>query len=238
MSDRNWRVDRGNGVASVSERTRVLVVDDHQVVREGMCALLSRQDDIEVVGAVGSVAEAIEQVAACAPHVVLMDYRLPGGDGPKATAVIRERHPEVAVVFLSGDEGEDALYSAVAAGAAGFLVKSETMSEVAEAVRRAAAGEMLIPPVVLTRLIQRQRQQALDERNRARLVEGLTSRELEILRLMAEGLDNQEIADRLYISYLTVRGHVRNILLKLESHTKLAAVARAVQYGLIDQTRT
>jgi DNA-binding NarL/FixJ family response regulator len=94
-----------------------------------------------------------------------------------------------------------------------------------------------VPPAVLTRLIQRQRQRAIDERNRDRLVEGLTGRELEILRLMADGLDNQEIADRLYISYLTVRGHVRNILVKLECHTKLAAVARAIQHGLLEQQR-
>jgi two-component system response regulator DevR len=224
-----------DAVAAVSERIRVLVVDDHRVVREGLCALLARDEDIEVVGAVGSVAEAIAQVEASAPRVVLMDYRLPDGDGTKATTAIRDRHPEVVVVFLSGDDREDALYAAVEAGAAGFLVKSESMSQVSDAVRRAAAGEMLVPPEVLTRLIQRQRRRAVDVRNRERLVEALTAREVEIVRLMAEGIDNQEIADRLSISYLTVRGHVRNVLVKLESHTKLAAVARAVQYGLIDR---
>jgi two-component system response regulator DevR len=225
-----------DGAAAVSARTRVLVVDDHLVVREGLSALLARNEDIEVVGSVGSVAEAIEQVAACAPRVVLMDYRLPDGDGTKAAIAIRDGFPDVVVVFLSGDDRDDALYAAVEAGAAGFLVKSATMLEVADAVRRAAAGEMLVPPEVLTRLIQGQRRRAVDARNRERLVETLTAREVEIVRLMARGMDNQEIADRLSISYLTVRGHVRNVLVKLESHTKLAAVAKAIQYGLIDRT--
>jgi DNA-binding NarL/FixJ family response regulator len=218
----------------VSEPTRVMIVDDQRIVREGLCALLGREAGIEVVGAVESASEAIEQVAVCRPDVVLMDYSLPGGDGPVATAAIRERHPGVAVVFLSGDDGEDALFAAVEAGAVGYLAKSETMHAVAAAVHRAAAGEMLVPPAVLTRLIQGQRQRARDERNRERLAEDLTARELEILRLMAKGLDNQEIADRLRISYLTVRGHVRNVLQKLGSHTKLAAVARAVQAGLVE----
>ncbi len=223
--------------APVTERIRVLVVDDHRVMREGLCALLSDHPEIEVVGAVGTVFEAQEQVAACSPQVVLMDYRLPDADGATATAAIRASHPDIAVVFLSAEEGDQALFAAVEAGAAGYMVKSETVSDVAAAVRRAAAGEMLVPPAVLTRLIQRQRQRALDERNRERLIEGLTGREVEVLGLMADGLDNQEIADRLYISYMTVRGHVRNILGKLDCHTKLAAVARAVQYGLIQPQR-
>jgi len=220
----------------VSEPTRVLIVDDHRIVREGLSALLARQPGVEVVGEAASAAQAVEQVDACSPHVVLMDYSLPGGDGPAATAAIRERRPDVAVVFLSGDDGEDALFAAVEAGAVGYLDKSEAASVIADAVRRAAAGEMLVPHEVLSRLIQRQRRRALDERNRDRIVEGLTAREVEILRLMADGLDNQQIADRLHISYLTVRGHVRNLLLKLDCHNKLAAVARAISYGLIEPT--
>jgi DNA-binding NarL/FixJ family response regulator len=217
----------------VNQRTRVLIVDDHQVVREGLVALLSDLPDIEVVGATGTVKEALEQVESSRPHVVLMDYRLPDQDGATATAAIRRSHPDVAVVFLSADDGESALFAAVEAGAAGFLVKSEAVTQVADAVRWAALGEILVPPAVLTRLIQRQRQRALDQRRREHLLAEMTQRELEVLPLMAEGLDNQEIADRLSISYLTVRGHVRNVLGKLDAHSKLAAVARAVQYGLI-----
>jgi DNA-binding NarL/FixJ family response regulator len=218
----------------MSEPIRVLIVDDHRILREGLGALLAREPGIEIVGGAGSASEAVEQVAALAPDVVLMDYRLPGGDGPSATTAIRERHQDVVVVFLSGDDGEDALFAAVEAGAAGYLAKSEATSGIADAVRRAAAGEMLVPQAVLTRLIQRQRRRALDERNRERMVEGLTAREVEILRLMAAGLDNQAIAERLHISYLTVRGHVRNLLFKLDCHTKLAAVARAINYGLVE----
>jgi DNA-binding NarL/FixJ family response regulator len=150
-----------------------------------------------------------------------------------ATAAIHAGHPDVAVLFLSADDSEIALFAAVEAGAVGYLVKSEAMGQVAESVRRAAAGEMLLPKHVLAQLIQHQRQRDIDERARERLLEEMTPRELDVLRLMADGLDNQQIAERLSISYLTVRGHVRNILGKLTCHTKLAAVARASEYGLI-----
>jgi DNA-binding NarL/FixJ family response regulator len=217
----------------VSRRTTVLIVDDHQVLVEGLLALLGDYPDLEVVGTASNGAEAIEAVDARPPDVVLMDYRMPDVDGAVATATIHSRHPGVAVVFLSGDNSEAALFAAVEAGAVGYLVKSEAMSQVANAVRWAAQGEMLLPKDVLSSLIQHQRQRSLDERHRERLRESMTSRELDVLRLMAAGLDNQQVADRLFISYLTVRGHVRNILDKLDCHTKLAAVARASEYGLI-----
>src|SRR5947209_3551307 len=132
--------------AAVNERITVLIVDDHRIMREGLTAVLGDLEDIEIVGAVGTVKEALEQVAASAPDVVLMDYRLPDQDGASATAAIRSCHPAVAVVFLSADEGEQALFAAVEAGAAGFLVKSEAAIDVAEAVRRAARGEILLSP--------------------------------------------------------------------------------------------
>jgi DNA-binding NarL/FixJ family response regulator len=217
----------------VSRRTTVLLVDDHKVLVEGLRALLGDYADLEVIGTAGTGAEAIEAVDARPPDVVLMDYRLPGGDGAAATAAIHARHPGVAVVFLSADDSDAALLAAVEAGAVGYLVKSEAMSQVADAVRLAAAGEMLLPNDVLARLIQHQRQRSRDERSRDRLLDTMTPREVEVLRLMADGLDNQQVAQRLSISYLTVRGHVRNILDKLDCHTKLAAVARASEYGLI-----
>lgn len=209
------------------------MVDDHPIMREGLVALLSDDDDIDVVGSAATAAEALEQVAAHPPHVVLMDYRLPDQDGASAATAIRRNHPEVAVVFLSADSGERALFAAVEAGAVGFMVKSEAASAVSDAVRRAARGEVLLSPALLTQLIQRQRQLARDQRQRERLLGELTARELEVLRLMAEGLDNQEIADRLRISYMTVRGHVRNVLAKVGAHNKLAAVARAIEHGLV-----
>jgi DNA-binding NarL/FixJ family response regulator len=212
---------------------RVLLVDDHPVMLDGLRALLSDYPDIEVVGGAATTHEAIEAVDECSPNVVFMDYRLKGGDGAEATAAIREGHPEVAVVFLTADDSESALFAAVEAGAVGYLLKSEPMSQVVDAARRAASGEMLLPQGVLKRLIQQQRQRALHERKREHLLGELTSRELEVLRLMAQGLDNQQVAERLVISYLTVRGHVRSILGKLDCHTKLAAVARASEYGLI-----
>jgi DNA-binding NarL/FixJ family response regulator len=219
----------------VTEGVSLLVVDDHPVLVEGLLALLSDFSDIEVLGTAGSAAEALEKVAAFRPRVVLMDYRLPDGDGVAATAAILERHPDVAVVMLSADDSESAVFSAVEAGAVGYLVKSEAMGQIADAVRRAGAGEMLIPQAMLGRLVRQRQSRALDERQRERLLGALTRREIEVLRLMADGLDNQQIASRLFISYLTVRGHVRRILAKLDCHTKLAAVARAGEYGLLER---
>jgi DNA-binding NarL/FixJ family response regulator len=221
----------------VSPRTTVLIVDDHQVLVEGIRALLGDHPDIEVIGAVATGAEAVRAVDARPPDVVLMDYRMPGGDGALATAAIHASHPDVAVVFLSGDDSEAALLEAVEAGAVGYLIKSEAMSQIADSIRWAAAGEMLLPRDVLARLIQHQRQRSLDHHRREHLVEAMTPRELEVLRLMADGLDNQQVADRLFISYLTVRGHVRHILDKLDCHTKLAAVVKASEYGLIPALR-
>jgi two-component system response regulator DevR len=218
----------------LSARIRVLLVDDHVVLLEGLRALLSDHADIEVVGVARSVAQAIQAADELKPEVVLMDYRLPDGTGATASTGIRERSPGVAIVFLSGDESEDSLLAAVEAGAAGYLIKSESPGEIADAVRKAAKGEVLLPAGVLAQLIGRQRQVAARLTARRTLVEQLTQRELEVLRLMAKGVDNQGIADRFFVKYTTVRSHVRSVLAKLEVHSKLEAVARAGEYGLLD----
>jgi DNA-binding NarL/FixJ family response regulator len=216
------------------ERHTVLIVDDHELLLEGLRTLLGQYPDVEVVGAATTATDAVEKVAELHPDVVLMDYRLRDGDGASATAAIRSKDADVAVVFLSADDSESALFAAVEAGAVGYLDKSNSTVEVIDAVRRAAAGEMLLPQEVLARLIQHQRQRALDRRKREHLLGELTPRELEILRLMGAGLDTQEIAGRLFISQQTVRGHVRNVLGKLDCHTRLAAVARGGEYGLLE----
>lgn len=211
----------------------MLIVDDHPILVEGLRALLGDHPDLDITGTAGTVAQAVEAVDTRPPDVVLMDYRLPDGSGPVATAAIRARHPGVAVLFLSGDDSNAALLAAVEAGAAGFLVKSEAMGQLADAVRSAATGEMVLPRNVLARLIRHHRQRSLDERSRQRLPETMTPRELEVMRLMADGLDNQQVAERLLIDDRTVRGHVRSILDKLDCHTKLAAIAKASEYRLI-----
>jgi DNA-binding NarL/FixJ family response regulator len=212
----------------------VLLVDDHVVLLEGLRALLADHQDIEVVGVARSVAQAIRAAQDVKPDVVLMDYRLPDGTGAAASRGIRERNPRVAIVFLSADESEDSLLAAVEAGAVGYLIKSESPGEIAHAVRKAALGEMLVPAGVLAQLIERQRGLAASAATQRTLVEHLSRKELEVLRLMAQGIDNHGIADRMSVKYTTVRTHVRNVLAKLEVHSKLEAVARAGEYRLLD----
>jgi DNA-binding NarL/FixJ family response regulator len=218
----------------LTAKIRVLLVDDHVVFLEGLSALLSDYTDLEVVGRVRSVADAIRAAEDVKPDVVLMDYRLPDGTGAAAAAGIRELRPEATIVFLSGDESEESLMASVEAGAVGYLIKSESAGEIAAALRKAALGDVLLPAGVLTQLIDRQQRLAARLRTSRALVEQLSARELEVLRLMAEGLDNLGIADRLGVKYTTIRTHVRNVLAKLEVHSKLQAVARASGYGLLD----
>jgi DNA-binding NarL/FixJ family response regulator len=219
----------------MSEPIRVLIVEDHRVLAEGLELALGRHDDLTVVGIAGTVAEATELAHQERPDVVLMDFHLPDGTGAQVAATIRGKLPDVAVVILSGDSSEEAMLAAVEAGAVGFLSKSQAAAQVATAVHRAADGEMLIPAATLAGLVARQRQRARAESERTRLVDALTPREREILQLMAQGLDNRAVADQLVISFTTVRGHVQNILGKLGAHSKLEAVARAGEYGLLDR---
>ncbi|MGH7777325.1 MAG: response regulator [Candidatus Dormibacterales bacterium] len=216
------------------ERMGVMIVEDHQVLAEGLELSLERHHDLEVVGLAGTVAQAVEMARAKRPRVVLMDYHLPDGTGAGAAAAIRREVSDVAVVMLSADTSDEAMMAAIEAGACGYLVKSEAAAKVVEAVRRAAEGEMLIPVGVLAGLLARQRQRAQEAAERDRLLGQLTPREREILNLMARGLDNWAIADRLVISFTTVRGHVQNVLEKLGAHSKLEAVARASEAGLFD----
>ncbi len=217
----------------MSKPIPVLIVEDHLLVAEGLEVLLNAHADIRVVGTAGSVAEAIQMAAERRPEVIVMDYRLPDGSGARAAAAIRKQQPDVAVLFLSGEDSEEALLSAVQAGGCGFLPKSKAASDVAAAVRRAADGEMMVPADRLATLLARVQDRARDEAERSRLLGQLTPREKEVLALMAQGLDNRAIAERLVISFTTVRGHVQNILEKLDAHSKLEAVARAAQYDLL-----
>lgn len=221
--------------ARPAEPIRVLIVEDHRLVAEGLQALLAAYSDIELVGVAASVEEAVRTAGEHRPDVILMDFRLPDGTGADATARIRRQQKTVAVVFLSTDESEDTLVAAVRAGGCGYLSKARAAADVASAVRRAAEGEMLIPASQLARLLARAQDQARDEAERTRLLTELTPREKEILGLMADGLDNRAIASRLSISFTTVRGHVQNILEKLEAHSKLEAVARAARYALLSR---
>jgi DNA-binding NarL/FixJ family response regulator len=219
--------------AEPAGRTAVLIVEDHQVLAEGLELALERHEDLDVVGWAPTVQQALALARERRPQVVLMDFHLPDGTGAEAAGKLRRELEDVAIVFLSADSSEDALIAAIESGASGYLVKSGAAAQVADAVRRAAEGEMLIPAATLAGLLARQRQRQREEAALQKLAGQLTPREREILQLMAQGLDNRAIAEKLFISFTTVRGHVQNILEKLDAHSKLEAVARANQHGLI-----
>ncbi len=201
---------------------------------EGLASLIGESPDLKVAGTAGTVREAIEAAQTLQPQVVLMDFRLPDGDGPDATMRIRQTHPEVAVLFLSADVSDEAMMRAVDAGACGYVSKAATAEELINAVRRAGEGEFLLPAATMARLLARQRETRRSEEQLHKLEDELTAREREVLRMMASGLDNYDIADKLGIGYGTVRSHVRGVLEKLGARSRLQAVAVARDSGLLN----
>ncbi|MEP7104915.1 MAG: response regulator transcription factor [Chloroflexota bacterium] len=211
----------------------VLVVDDHRLVAEAVSSLLREYPEIRVQDTVGTAAEAIRASESDPPDVVLMDFRLPDADGAVAARRIRERQPAVAVLFLSADPTDDAMLKAVEAGACGFISKDVEPDAPVAAIQRAAEGEFLLPAATMTRLLARQREVRRHEAEHQKMLDDVTPRELEILDLMSEGAGNRAIAAELGITYATVRTHVRNLLEKLESSSRLQAVVMARERGLI-----
>lgn len=214
-------------ISENGRRIRVLIVEDHQVVAEGLRALIDREPDLEVAAVIGSLEEANQVPKDLGIDVVLADFRLPDGNGAEAVAAIRKGRRRLEALFLSAVESPAALMSAIQAGARGYVLKARAASEVVGAVRRVARGEMLISSAKLAELIEVKGEQT-------HLYDTLTSREREVLRLMAQGLDNHEVAQRLGIRYGTARSHVRNLLAKLEVHNKMQAVVRAAELGLVE----
>lgn len=212
---------------------RVLLVEDHQVVAEGLQALLEEYPDLHVVGWAPTVAAAEAAAAQRPVDLALVDFRLPDGSGADAAAAIRSYQPEAAIVILSVEDSDDAMMAAVGAGASGYLLKSAPSDDVVQAIRRAAEGETLIPAQRMMELLTRRRVAMRQEAERARVRDTLTRRELEILHLLAEGLDNHDIAERLCIEYTTVRSHVHRLLQKLGARSKLEAVVRATELGIV-----
>lgn len=206
----------------------VVVCDDHEVVAEGLAAVLAAEPDIEVVAVAGSVAEVLEQAERLRPQVVLMDYELPDGDGVTATEAIKKAHPELKVVMLTSYSNEAVLVAAVEAGCSGYITKHDRSQVVADAVRRAASGEALISAAMLQQVLPR-----LTKRNHARRPTDLSARELEVLELLADGVSTRAVAQRLYLSVNTVRNHAQRIITKLGVHSRLEAVSVAVRDGIV-----
>jgi DNA-binding NarL/FixJ family response regulator len=208
-------------------RTRILIVDDHQIVAEALAALLNQQDDMFVAGSAGSVEESALLAAELCPDILIVDFRLSDGTGSDAVLAMRAIGCEAKVIFLSRDDGEGARYAAVEAGASAFIHKSRASAELIEAVRTVAGGGSLIDPSTISTLLNQRR-----EADRQRGL--LTGREKEILHLMADGTSSREIGIQLGISYTTVRTHIRSLGIKLVCHTKLAVILRARELALVD----
>lgn len=208
---------------------RVLIVEDHQVVAEGLELALSRVPDISVVATAGNIAEATAHCVQLRPQILLMDEHLPDGSGAAAARGLMKMQPDLRVVMLSADASDETLLAAVEAGASGYLLKTESAATVADALRRAAAGETLFSAATLQRLLRSRRRS--DDAAKERPV--LTPRELAVITLVAEGLDNDQIAERLGIELSTVRHHTQSVLSKLDVHTKLQAVLKAHDLGLL-----
>lgn len=210
------------------EPVRVLIVDDHEVLTTSLAQALDLEPDLRVVGRAGTLERAEALIPSVLPDVLLLDHRLPDGDGVSAIPRLRALRPSMAVVVLTASAAEHVMVAAIEAGVAGFVSKTRGLGELTAAVRAAAAGEAVVSPEMLSRLLPRL------QRGRAGVARvTLTEREREVLALVAEGLTNAAIAERLTVSVHTVRNHVANLSAKLGASSKLEALAIAVREGLL-----
>jgi DNA-binding NarL/FixJ family response regulator len=211
-----------------SDDVRILVVDDHLMFATSLALALEREPGLVVLGTASTLAEARRWVATSPPDVLLIDHRLPDGLGGAALPELKRLAPRMRVVLMSAAVDDTALVHAIENGAAGFLSKSATVEELVHAIRAAAAGDVLVSPALLARLLPRL------SRDRTGSSLDLTPREVEVLEVLSGGLSNADIAAELGISVNTVRNHVQNVLTKLGVHSKLEALAVAVREGIID----
>ncbi|GAA2158046.1 MULTISPECIES: response regulator transcription factor [Glycomyces] len=202
---------------------RVFLLDDHEVVRRGLCELLERDGDIEIVGEAASVAEAIRRVPASHPDVVVVDARLPDGSGVEVCRRVREADPSIAVLVLTSYEDDETLFAAIEAGAAGFLLKQVRGNDLVEAVRKVADGQSLLDARVTGAVLERLRSGP----PRAPELDGLSEQERRLLALIGEGLTNREIAERMHLAEKTVKNYVTRVLAKLglQRRTQAAVLA-------------
>ncbi len=230
-----------SGEAS-SSPTRLLLADDHALVREGMRAMLSKEPDLEVIGEAENGREAVELCRRLRPDLVLMDVRMPQMDGLEATREIKREHPQTIVLMVTTHENPDYLLDAIKAGAAGYVLKDATKQRLMSAVRRVLQGESPLNQELAMRLIQHLADQHTEEPLPKQQekppppppAEPLTDRELEVLRLLALGKTNREVTQALRLSLSTVKTHIHRLIRKLEVSDRTQAAVRAVELGLID----
>jgi two-component system, NarL family, response regulator DevR len=204
---------------------RVLLVDDHEVVRRGLRGLLESHDGIEVVGEAGTAEDALRQVGYNAPDVVVMDVRLPDGSGVEATRKIRDRFPDVAVLMLSSYADEEAMMSSIEAGAAGYLLKRVDSDAIVDGVRKVGAGQSLLDPAMTDKLFTKLRNDGEDDE----LIARLSDQERRILARLAQGKTNREIADEMFLAEKTVKNYVSNLLSKMGMARRSEAAAYAAR---------
>lgn len=217
----------------MSEPVRVAVVDDQELFRRGMTMLLGIEEGIEVVGEASNGAEGVELVISTAPDVVLLDVRMPKQSGIEACVAIKAAVPATKIIMLTVSDEEADLYEAVKSGASGYLLKDSSIEEVAQGIRVVADGQSLISPSMAAKLIDEFKTMSKPDRDTGPALK-LTERELEVLRLVAKGLSNRDVATQLAISENTVKNHVRNILEKLQLHSRMEAVMYAVRAKLVE----
>lgn len=207
---------------------KVLLVDDHEMVRLGVSSYLSIQEDIEVIGEAENGRQGYEKAMTLRPDVILMDLVMEEMDGIESTKAILKDWPEAKIIIVTSFIDDEKVYPAIEVGAAGYLLKTSTAHEIADAIRATQRGERVLEPEVTTKMMEK-----MSRRNEPVLHEELTNRENEILMLISEGKSNQEIADELFITLKTVKTHVSNILAKLEVEDRTQAAIYAFKHGLV-----
>lgn len=216
------------------ETIRVLVADDHAIVREGLRLILSREPDIEVVAEAGDGDEALKKAIDLKPHVAVLDISMPKLNGVEATRAIKSADPKIGILILTVHEDDEYIYDLLKAGANAYLLKKSAGAELAGAVRAVAHGDLFLARPVAESVIENFLSKPRDPVNEVKSLDGLTDREIEVLRLIASGKSNKEIAKSLFLSVKTVESHRCSIFRKLGVHDRTQAAAYAVRKGLVD----
>lgn len=228
------RVEQPGVSVDDGEAIRVLVVDDHALFRRGLQMVLEQEPDIDVVGEAGDGTEAVDRAAETMPDIVLMDVRMPRRGGIDACSAIKEIVPSAKIIMLTISDEEGDLYDAIKAGAMGYLLKEISIEEVASSIRAVYGGQSLISPSMASKLISEFASMRRGDERASVPAPRLTDRELEVLKLVAKGLANRDIGKQLYISENTVKNHIRNILEKLQLHSRIQAVAYALREKILE----
>ncbi|MGO8884358.1 MAG: response regulator [Streptosporangiaceae bacterium] len=239
MDGTTGTADAGTSGPARPDAIRTLIVDDHALFRRGLEMVLVTEPDIELVGEASDGAEAVEKAGEVLPDIVLMDIRMPRSSGIEACRAMKEVVPSAKIVMLTISDEEEDLFEAIRAGASGYLLKDLPLDEVADTVRAVHGGQSLINPSMAAKLLTEfaslaRRDEEQEEQVQPVPAPRLTDREMQVLKLVARGMNNRDIAKELFISENTVKNHVRNILEKLQIHSRMEAVMVAVREKLIE----